>query len=239
MKPASPAVAPARRRTGCRFLLALLLLCCGLGSECCQPARSSGSRAEATEKVEGSAAARGSGATRPKEQRCRADRECPGFLRCFNARCEVPPAVHGDGPAQGPRVVFEVDGEREVSFRTELALSAFQSARGLMFRPSMDPGWGMLFLYPREKRHSFWMRNTYISLDMIFLGARGDVVCVQEHAEPLSLEGRSCKEPSQHVVELLGGAAARAGIRRGTHYRLVDLPGDPDTPQHWQASGSW
>jgi uncharacterized protein len=88
----------------------------------------------------------------------------------------------------------------------------------------MDPGWGMIFLFEQDEDHSFWMRNTLIPLDMVFLTVDGQVAGVSANAEPLTEDGRACGHPSRYVLELVGGSAERFGIRAGTPYRLVNFP---------------
>src|SRR5438105_2978697 len=79
-------------------------------------------------------------------------------------------------------------GEQHVL--VEIARNAPERARGLMFRQRLDPGRGMIFLFPEPKQNFFWMKNTYIPLDMIFIGADKRVVYVEENAEPLTLQNR-------------------------------------------------
>ncbi len=149
---------------------------------------------------------------------CRHDRDCPGYLRCEAGSCAKPPALDGDGPQDGPRVVFELAPGHHSGFWVELARDDAEHMRGLMFRPRMHPDWGMLFLFDKDRVHSFWMRNTYIPLDMIFLGSDGRIACIVEQAEPLTEESRSCGRVSRHVLELAGGSVRRHGLKAGQTY---------------------
>ncbi len=104
-----------------------------------------------------------------------------------------------------PRIVAEVcanDSERSL---------------GLMFRKSLADTAGMIFLFDREQEHSFWMKNTYIPLDMLFVGANQKVVGILENVPPLTEAPRSVGVPSLYVVELSGGAARKLGIATGSH----------------------
>jgi uncharacterized membrane protein (UPF0127 family) len=95
-------------------------------------------------------------------------------------------------------------------------------ARGLMYRDRLDDGHGMLFVFDDEAERSFWMKNTVIPLDMIFIGADRTIVGVYPNATPLTLTPRSVGRPSKWVLEVAGGYAARAGIETGNR---VDLDG--------------
>src|SRR5437763_1122575 len=100
-----------------------------------------------------------------------------------------------------PEVVLQTRaGEQHVA--VEIARNDPERERGFMFRQRLDPGRGMIFLFPEPKKLKFWMKNTYIPLDMIFIGADKRVVYVEENAEPLTLQNRGpADEDSQFVLE--------------------------------------
>ena len=100
-------------------------------------------------------------------------------------------------------------------FTVELALSDDQRAQGLMFRRYLAADAGMLFVYPRDKVVSMWMKNTFIPLDMVFVAADGRVVALHERAVPHSLRSISSGVPARGVVELAAGTISRLGIRIG------------------------
>lgn len=128
-------------------------------------------------------------------------------------------------------MVFDHGDGRVTSFRVELVRTPYERSRGLMFRTEMDPGWGMLFLFEAPRVHRFWMQNTYIPLDMVFIDGDGQVVCIVEQTQPLTQDGRGCDQPSLHVLELVGGSAAKHGLRAGQVVRLLDLDlSTPPTP---------
>lgn len=130
----------------------------------------------------------------------------------------------GSGNGAGPRVVLEnASGERH-PVRVELARDDEQRARGLMYREKLDDDAGMLFLFPVAEDHGFWMKNTLIALDMIFIGEDGRVVGVVENAAPRSLDLRSVGAPSRYVLEVNGGWAARRGVRKGDRVRFESVP---------------
>lgn len=109
------------------------------------------------------------------------------------------------------------DGKVAGPYYLRLALNEQQRAQGLMYVPKeeLSGDRGMLFVFPEERDHSFWMRNTPTSLDMIFVNRAGIVEGVVERAEPYSLQGRSIGAPSLYVVELLAGTASRDGVSKG------------------------
>lgn len=88
-------------------------------------------------------------------------------------------------------------------------------ARGLMFIKQLGADDGMLFVYPQQQPVAMWMKNTYVSLDMLFVGADGKVIRVAEKTEPLSLKTIESGGPALGVVELPAGTAARLKIVPG------------------------
>jgi uncharacterized membrane protein (UPF0127 family) len=135
------------------------------------------------------------------------------------ALCLVPA---GPARAQSSLVTFERgeleietgDGTRHV-FRIELATAPQQQSQGLMFRRSLAPDGGMLFVYPSERTISMWMRNTLIPLDMVFIAADGRIVKVAQRTVPMSLATISSGGPAKAVLEVNGGTAARLGLEPG------------------------
>lgn len=124
-------------------------------------------------------------------------------------------------PAQGAPPAFP-RGEVEVRaaggtyrFAVEVAATALHRERGLMFRTELAADAGMLFVHEVEREVAMWMKNTLIPLDMLFLGADGTVVRIEENAEPLSLRTISSGVPVKGVLELPGGTARRLGIVPG------------------------
>ena len=86
---------------------------------------------------------------------------------------------------------------------------------GLMYRKNLPAKQGMLFVYPREQRIRFWMRNTPISLDMIFFSADGIVRYIFHDAEPYSLTSVGPEVPVRFVLEINGGLSKQHGIQVG------------------------
>jgi len=117
-------------------------------------------------------------------------------------------------------------GFGKAAFRVEVADDAKERAQGLMHRPSMPSGAGMLFVYPNPQVAAFWMKNTLIPLDMIFLNARGVVRHVHTNAVP----GDETTIRGGHdillVLEVNGGLAERLGIGPGDQLRHPAVPQD-------------
>ncbi len=103
----------------------------------------------------------------------------------------------------------------QAAFRVELADSEAERAQGLMFRESLPKSAGMLFVYPRARHATFWMRNTLIPLDMIFVDARGAITHVHSGAIPLDESLIDGGEGVTHVLEINGGLAKALGIAVG------------------------
>jgi len=101
------------------------------------------------------------------------------------------------------------------SFSVELATNGAEWERGLMYRKELPEGRGMLFDFEREAPVSFWMHNTYVPLDMIFIRADGSILRIAENAEPLSDRLIPSGGPVRAVLEVIGGTARKLGIAPG------------------------
>ncbi|MBM3490382.1 MAG: DUF192 domain-containing protein [Alphaproteobacteria bacterium] len=106
-------------------------------------------------------------------------------------------------------------------FRVELADTDAKRQRGLMYRRELAEDAGMLFHFERVAPVSFWMKNTYLSLDMLFLAGDGRIVHIHERAVPESERPIAPPQPVLAVLEVLGGTAQRLGIKVGDR---VDHP---------------
>lgn len=103
----------------------------------------------------------------------------------------------------------------ELAFDIEVAETPEEKARGLMFRTSVPERTGMLFPYPQASDITMWMRNTYVSLDMVFIRSDGTIHRIEAHTEPMSEKVIAAGAPVTAVLELVAGAAARLGIKPG------------------------
>ncbi|MGB6543332.1 MAG: DUF192 domain-containing protein [Xanthobacteraceae bacterium] len=100
-------------------------------------------------------------------------------------------------------------------FAVELATNEAERARGLMFRKELPDGQGMLFDFEREEPVSFWMHNTYISLDMIFIRSDGRILSIAANTEPMSDKLVPSGGPVRAVLEVIAGTADKLGIAPG------------------------
>src|SRR5690606_7146651 len=113
---------------------------------------------------------------------------------------------------------------KKLQFRVEVARTQEEQARGLMFRTSLPEDGGMIFPFDPPRPAGFWMKNTVIPLDMIFIRADGSIARIAEQTVPYSLQSVDSGEPVAAVLELAGGKAAAMGIAEGD---LVSWAGGP------------
>ena len=100
-------------------------------------------------------------------------------------------------------------------FTVEVARTPEEQAQGLMFRQSLDPDRGMIFPFDPPRDASFWMKNTLIPLDMVFIRADGSIANIAANTVPLSLQPVSSEGEVAAVLEIAGGRSAELGIRPG------------------------
>jgi uncharacterized membrane protein (UPF0127 family) len=100
-------------------------------------------------------------------------------------------------------------------FDVELAVTDEERSKGLMHRRTLPDGSGMLFDFKADQVVTMWMRNTYVSLDMIFIRANGTIAHIAENTVPLSEAIISSRFPVRGVLEVVAGTARRLGIRPG------------------------
>jgi uncharacterized protein len=113
----------------------------------------------------------------------------------------------------------------EIAVEVEVVATDAKIQRGLMYRQHLPPDSGMLFLMGREHDWSFWMRNTLIPLDMIFIGADMTIVGIVENAQPLTETLRNVGKPSLYVLEVNGGWTKSRGVIAGARVRFENVPG--------------
>ncbi|MSP40634.1 MAG: DUF192 domain-containing protein [Deltaproteobacteria bacterium] len=111
-----------------------------------------------------------------------------------------------------------------VAFQVEIADTPSKREMGLQYRKDLAADRGMIFLFPGESPQSFWMKNTPLPLDMIFIDRERKIVGIVEQTQPFSLEPRGVNAPSQFVLEINGGLAKRHGIKTGDRVRFEEIP---------------
>lgn len=113
-------------------------------------------------------------------------------------------------------------------YRVEVARTAEEMAQGLMFRESLADRTGMLFLFPRDDdSHHFWMKNTLIPLDIIWLDATGKVLYISANTPPCKADPCPTYGPDfaiANVLEVAGGMAEKEKVTVGSTIRLMDIP---------------
>jgi uncharacterized membrane protein (UPF0127 family) len=111
-----------------------------------------------------------------------------------------------------------------VRISLEVVADDASRTRGLMYRRELADGHGMLFVFDQEQEHSFWMKNTVIPLDMIFIAADRRIVGIHSNAVPLELTPISVGHPSKWVLEVAGGYTARSAISPGNEIEFERIP---------------
>lgn len=132
----------------------------------------------------------------------------------------APPTAPQQGsvhPVSGLQVIplTVTAGDTTHQFKVEVARTPQEQARGLMFRTEMGPNEGMLFPYDQPRTLSFWMKNTVLSLDIVFIGPDQRVINIAAETVPYSEESVLSDGPAIAALELNGGRAAELGIVPG------------------------
>lgn len=156
---------------------------------------------------------------RPREQM---------ILRAVVAWLICAVAAQAEGCEEG--AVYVRGDWGQARFSVEIADDDAERAQGLMYRTEMASAAGMLFIYPQPQSLSFWMRNTLIELDIIFVDPTGVVRHVHSRAQPLDETPIPGGQGLTHVLEINGGLSARLGIKVGDALRH---------PSFSQAEAAW
>lgn len=144
---------------------------------------------------------------------------------------QAPPAGEGAGsPAadagariRGPAVVLRPQGRAAVTVSVEVASTPAVRDRGLMYRRDLGEARGMIFVFPRADHQVFWMRNTLIPLDMVFIRPDRTVLGIVKNATPETDDHRSVPGDSLYVLEVNGGQCDRWGLREGDRVEFVGV----------------
>jgi len=133
------------------------------------------------------------------------------FVAQDMAVCESPKAVPGDGELQ----FFRQDGSKAVSITIDIADTPEARIKGLMERWSLPDLHGMLFIFNQPEVQRFWMHNTPLSLDMIFVDENRRILNIAEWTTPMSKQTYGSRGPAKYVVEVKAGFSKRYGIEEG------------------------
>ena len=120
-------------------------------------------------------------------------------------------------------VFLDSSGNSACTFQADVAVTPEDQERGLMFKKALPAHTGMLFLYGSDGMRYFWMKNTYLALDIIFIGSDSEVKNVHHNAKPKDETTISSLFPVQYVLEVKAGGAKRCSIRQGMRVRILPL----------------
>lgn len=123
-----------------------------------------------------------------------------------------------------PRVSFVNQSGKEVVVSVELACDPASRQQGLMYRRMLAEYGGMLFLFPRDEYLSFWMKNTYIPLDMIHISQDQKIVGIVENAKPHDETPRGVGRPARYVLEVNAFFSKQHSLATGDAVRFIDIP---------------
>lgn len=122
---------------------------------------------------------------------------------------------------QGELTFISAAGRPLQTIDIEIADTDLARAQGLMWRRAMEENQGMLFLMETEEPQSFWMLNTYIPLDILFVNAQREIVTIRDNTQPQSLGAVTSDAPALYVVEVNAGFCVRHGIQLGDRIEFV------------------
>ena len=125
--------------------------------------------------------------------------------------------------ASEPRVVLH-GAQGDVPVTVELAITPAQQTLGLMYRKELGASAGMLFVFPDSVEHPFWMKNTVLPLDMIFLGDDRKVVGIVKDAVPFTTTPRTVSVASRYVLEVNAGFSEKHGVATGDQATFENVP---------------
>lgn len=116
---------------------------------------------------------------------------------------------------EGIVIFASPDGKSKIKIDVEISDTEYERTLGLMYRTGMTEMQGMLFVFPVEQPLSFWMKNTIMPLDMIFVNSKREIIKIHKNTTPYSEQSYPSVEPAQYVIEVLAGFTDRHGIQNG------------------------
>lgn len=119
--------------------------------------------------------------------------------------------------------LLQSNGELISTLNIEIANSPYERETGLMYRTNMEKNQGMLFIFDEESVLTFYMKNTYISLDLIFINGKREIISIYKNAKPNDLSSISSKLPSKYVLEVIQGVSDNLNLKIGDkiNYQLI------------------
>ena len=138
-----------------------------------------------------------------------------GFFIVNNFITKEPKVEYYTFTKEGELTITDSLGTLKAKIDLEIADNDYERALGLMNRKDMNENQGMLFIFPRQDYQSFWMRNTLISLDMIFVNDQKRIVTIHKNTKILSETSYPSSQPSMYVVEVIAGFTDRHNIQVG------------------------
>ena len=161
-------------------------------------------------------------AARPRCMQRTSDAPPPAVPRGADPNCPKDP----DGkPPEVPigKITF-LDAPLAPPLETELMLTEPRRERGLMFRREMPDAHGMLFVFDEPDVHSFWMKNTCLSLDMLFVAEDGFITGILENVPTMNEAGRSVPCKVKYVLEVNAGFTRKHGVKAGQRLKIEGIP---------------
>lgn len=147
---------------------------------------------------------------------------CHLILRLF-LLAFLSPLVSACTPSRSEVVLHSREGD-PVRVQVEVATTPEQRRYGLMYRKDMPEYHGMLFLFPKEVQRSFWMKNTVLSLDIVYINATLTIVHISANTTPFSEAPIPSGQPAQFVLEVNSGFCERHGIASGDQVEFIRVP---------------
>lgn len=116
---------------------------------------------------------------------------------------------------EGELILFDSTGNEKIKIEIEIADNDYERQLGLMNRKEMKENQGMLFIFPYETLQSFWMRNTLIPLDIVFINSKKEIVTIHKNTHTLSDQSYPSSAPAEYVLEVIAGFTDKFNIQLG------------------------
>ncbi len=142
------------------------------------------------------------------------------MLLATAAGCRAGGPDSGSGSEPRGMKIIDRDGVVLAEVQVEVVSTPDATARGLKYREEVPEGTGMFFVFPDQVVRSFWMQDTKVSLDILFIDKKGDIVGIRRKTEPFSEASISVGVPSKYVLEVPAGYCSKMGIHRGARVIL-------------------